>query len=209
MLYGTLEISIKCPKCDSPVPLNGPWQVAHCDSCQTDIDIPGDYWPDIFADMLEDIKTDLAEGEGRNSTIFGTFHTTLLYGELHTRCEGCKTEFEPKADLAERSIHICSECGRKIEVHPSPQWLKKAYPEAVLFLYASMQGKSDESDDTAVSGTAIAFTCPQCGGALMVDGKERLLPCQFCGVSVYLPDDLWLRLHPAKTKERWFIGFKG
>jgi DNA-directed RNA polymerase subunit RPC12/RpoP len=204
MLYGMLEIGIKCPKCDSPVPLNGPWQVAHCDSCQTDIDIPSDYWPDIFGDMLEDIKSDLAEGEGRNSTIFGTFHTTMLYGELHARCEGCKTKFEPKADLTEGYTHTCEECGRKIEVIPSPQWLKGA---TTLFVDASLQSKS-AVEETDIS-SPIAFTCPQCGGALMVDGKERLLPCQFCGVSVYLPDDLWLRLHPAKIKQRWFVGFKG
>jgi hypothetical protein len=207
MLYGMLEIGIKCPKCDGPVPLNGPWQVAHCDSCQNDIDIPADYWPDILADILEDIKTDLAEGEGRNSTIFGTFHTTLLYGELHARCESCKTEFEPNPDLTEAYTHYCGNCGLAIEVTPSPDWLKNAYPDAVLFTDATLQSKAGD-ETSAVSGP-VAFTCPQCGGALMVDGKERLLPCQFCGVNVYLPDDLWLRLHPAKTKDRWFVGFKG
>ncbi len=207
MLYGMLEIGIKCPKCDSPVPLNGPWQVAHCDSCQADIDIPDDYWSDIFADILEDIKTDLAEGEGRNSTIFGTFHTTLLYGELHARCEKCKTEFDPNADLAEAYTHYCGNCGRPIEVIPSPAWLKSVFPNAILFVDASVQSKAGD-EKTDISGP-VAFTCPQCGGALMVDGKDRLLPCQFCGVNVYLPDDLWLRLHPAKTKDRWFVGFKG
>jgi hypothetical protein len=37
----------------------------------------------------------------------------------------------------------------------------------------------------------------------------RLCPCSFCRADVYLPDDLWRRLHPAKVVQRWYITFRG
>jgi hypothetical protein len=203
--YSMIECGIKCPKCDGPVPLNGPWERAHCDRCQADIDIPHDYWTGIFDDIIEEIKTDLAEGEGRNSTIFGTFNTTLLYGHLKPRCEECKTDIEVDINLVKPYTHKCVECGNEIEVAPSGGWLKEGYPKARVFANAIME-TGTEGEAPAVSGP-VAFTCPQCGGALMIDGTERLMPCKFCGVNVYLPDDLWFRLHPAKVKRRWFAVF--
>jgi hypothetical protein len=56
----------------------------------------------------------------------------------------------------------------------------------------------------------VVMACPHCGGALRLSGEsERLVPCQFCKADVYLPDDLWRRLHPAKTVREWFVRFEG
>jgi hypothetical protein len=51
----------------------------------------------------------------------------------------------------------------------------------------------------------ILFTCPSCGGNLKIDGSERTITCSFCDSSIYLPDDLWHRMHPVKTVSRWYI----
>jgi hypothetical protein len=200
-----LECGIKCPKCDAPVPLNGPWEVAHCDKCQADIPIPHDYWIDMLGEIINDVKNDLAEGEGTQSTIFGTFNTTLLYGRLQPYCYDCKEDFTPDADATEPYVYTCKKCGKEIKVMPAPDWLKEGLKPMRMVVNAELQGKSD--DDKAALSEPIAFSCIKCGGALEVDGTERLVPCKFCGVKVYLPDDLWLRLHPAKSKERWFVGF--
>jgi len=205
VIYGMLELSIKCPKCDAPVPLNGPWEVAHCDHCQNDIDVPHDYWADMLKDIAQEVKTELGPGEGTNSTIFGTFHTVLLYGNLMPRCPECKTDFDLDEGRLEDYIYKCKKCGRETPVAPAPAWLTKAYPPTRLVVNAAPGGQAG-AEAPAVSGP-IAFSCIKCGGALEVDGTERLVPCPFCGVKVYLPDDLWLRLHPAKTKGRWFVGF--
>jgi DNA-directed RNA polymerase subunit RPC12/RpoP len=205
VLYGMLELSIRCPKCDGPIPLNGPWEVAHCDRCQADVDVPHDYWTDLLSDIAQALKTELQEGEGTNATIFGNFHTTMMYGRLKPYCLGCKEDFEPRADAAEEYVHKCPSCGHETLVAPAPAWLREEYPAARVVVNATPQGKV-EGESAAASGP-IAFSCIKCGGALEVDGSERLVPCPFCGVKVYLPDDLWLRLHPAKTKARWFVGF--
>jgi hypothetical protein len=48
------------------------------------------------------------------------------------------------------------------------------------------------------------MACPSCGGALKsAADTQRTTSCEFCGSSVYLPDDLWRRLHPAKKAQPW------
>ena len=206
MIYAMVECAISCPKCDGPVPLNGPWEAAHCDRCQTDTPVPHDFWKGVFDDILEEIRSgELKEGEGRNSTQFGMFRTTLLYGCLKARCEKCKTGIEVDENLAAPYVHACPGCGLKTDVAPSPPWLRQVVPPARVLVAAQMLSGGDVGKSAAIG--PVIFTCPQCGGALKVDGSDRLIPCTFCGASVYLPDDLWLRLHPAKTKARWFVGF--
>jgi hypothetical protein len=202
--YVLIECGVKCPKCDNPVPLNGPWESAHCDHCQADFDVPRDYWTDIFKDILGEIKEgELGEGEGRNSTIWGTFNTTLMYGNQIPYCLGCGTDF-PEASLKpDAGTLACAKCGETVETALPPAWLAEFRPR--LLVGASVSG-ADEPQPEGVPGP-VAFTCPKCGGALVVDGSDRLVPCQFCDVKVYLPDDLWLRLHPAKSKSRWFVVF--
>jgi DNA-directed RNA polymerase subunit RPC12/RpoP len=205
MYYAAFEWSINCPKCDSPVMLNGPLQTALCDKCQSDISIPTDYWKDLLPDIMEEVKNELKEGEGSNSNIFGTFKTTLLYGKLQPRCEKCKTPIPMKEKVTESSKYTCTECKSIIPLSPSPPWFKKILPAIQLLVNAELE-TGTKSEESTVSGP-IVFSCIKCGGALTVDGSDRLVPCQYCGVNVYLPDDLWFRLHPMKKKQRWYIGF--
>lgn len=55
------------------------------------------------------------------------------------------------------------------------------------------------------SSKPILFTCPSCAGNLEIDGTDRMISCKFCNSQIYLPDDLWFRLHPAKEVERWYM----
>jgi len=205
MQFAALELSIKCPKCDQPVPLAGPLERVNCPHCQRDIEIPRDYWKDILKDVRGDLG-ELAEGEGRNSTIFGTFNTTLLYGRQRPRCGKCKTNFELPKDLAAPAELVCHKCSEKSPCSPSPAWLQALYPGVLAFVGALVMDQS-AGKEIAVS-EPIIFLCPKCGGSLSIDGKERLVKCQFCTSQIYLPDDLWLMLHPAKVKERWYAVFK-
>jgi DNA-directed RNA polymerase subunit M/transcription elongation factor TFIIS len=204
MLFGMIECNIKCPSCDNPVPLNGPWEIAHCNHCQSDINIPHEYWIDLFNSIYEDIPS-YEEGEGTNSTIWGTFHSTLLYARLKPYCLECKTDMEMDWEIKGEQKYKCKSCGNTINVVSAPEWVVEEKPEVKVFVNTGLIAKSDE-EKSDIEGPVI-FTCPGCGGALSIDGSERIIVCEYCGANVYLPDDLWLRLHPAKKKRRWFIGY--
>ena len=53
----------------------------------------------------------------------------------------------------------------------------------------------------------VLFTCPSCAGNLEIDGSSRMIKCKYCSSEIYLPDDLWFRLHPVKEVERWYAVF--
>lgn len=54
--------------------------------------------------------------------------------------------------------------------------------------------------------TTIVIACLSCGAPLRVGSETpRNAACGYCGTMQYLPDPLWLLLHPAKKRVWWFI----
>lgn len=52
--------------------------------------------------------------------------------------------------------------------------------------------------------------CPKCSASLDITAdSQRTVACKYCETDIYLPDDLWLRLHPVKKAERWYIEYSG
>jgi len=203
MISSSIECSISCPKCDSSIILNGPLEKAHCNACQNDFDISKDFWQTIFSSILKDLATDLESGYGRNSTIFGEFNTRLRYFNTPPYCPKCKLKLSiPDEDMKGKKKIICASCNDEKNISSVPSWLKRELPAAKFFVNAMMT-EEDEPKTDLLEG--VALTCPRCGGSLIVDGKERIVPCDFCSLHVYLPDDLWLRLHPVLVKAEWFI----
>jgi WD40 repeat protein len=64
-------------------------------------------------------------------------------------------------------------------------------------------GKGNMKTPEAVK--PILFSCPSCAGNLEVDGSDRVIKCKYCNSEIYLPDDLWFRMHPVEVVERWYI----
>lgn len=203
MVWAVLEISIRCPHCDSPVHVDGPYTELLCGNCQSTIEFP----PEVWKDMLDDVSSEVPgfkQKEGTNSTIFGHFNMTLMYGRLDPYCRTCKRDFDMDTEYDGQDELLCPDCGTKTPVYPAPEWLRDSIHGSTLVVGAwPREGETEE--DAGLSGP-VAFTCPQCAGSLVIDGTDRLVKCRFCDTNVYLPDDLWLRLHPAKKKGRWFIG---
>lgn len=150
------------------------------------------------------------ETEGRNSTILNgasglTF--TLKYGRLSPRCEKCKTKFDQAALHAAvpSGRFACPQCGTPVAVRVAPAWLQELQPLATLIVGETLAVAHATSDSN--SGKPIAIHCIQCGAQMQIDGKERLFNCQYCRGQIYLPDDLWLRIHPTVTTDPWFVVF--
>ncbi len=205
MLACSIECSIACPRCDSSIILNGPVTTAHCNACQGNIKIPKEFWESIMNSILEDLLDDLTEGYGRNSTIFGEFNTRLRYYNMQPVCSKCKNKLDIPKTLPEIKSYIkCSHCNEKNRISEIPTWLKTLLPAGKLLVNAIMTKEEEPKSDIT---EGVALTCPRCGGSLIVDGKERIVPCTFCNLHVFLPDTVWLRLHPVLVKSAWFVVF--
>jgi hypothetical protein len=103
------------------------------------------------------------------------------------------------------SLFRC-DCGVNVSVRQMP---RDVVPHVDSF-FTHLIGE-DEAQLGMVPGAApaaaepVIFPCPHCGGSLPVDGTVRVVKCNFCGTSAYLPDDLWRRVPPVKTTQRWYV----
>lgn len=72
-------------------------------------------------------------------------------------------------------------------------------------LFPGVVALAGEERDVPTVPESVAFTCPQCAGALTIDGRSREVTCSFCAATSLLGDDVWRRLHPVHAQKRWFL----
>ena len=198
-----VEFSIRCPRCDRSLPLDGPLEKALCGSCQSCIEIPGDYWTETLANSCRKMQ-ETDEGIGSGSILIGAFHGNLTLARFDPYCDNCKTDFEDPWNLEHGTTYICRTCGIGYPVQAPPPWLVSEVPRIRTLINAIL----NELPETGTGSKGIQpepISCPSCAGHLKVDGSTRFVSCRYCGSQVYLPDELWLRFHGGKRKRRWFV----
>jgi len=205
------EIRTSCPKCGQPVPVNGPFRFLFCSGCFETFSIPDDIIIGFLADFEEE-SDGLATGEGSGGTLMSGSGTYKYgYWKLNPRCSECKKPLELPDDLSD--IEISCRCGRKYYAYPPPDWLAEPVPSAIRFISSEREigeGESAESALPTESHKPIVMSCPQCGGTLSIStASERIMTCRYCESEVYIPDAVWIRLHPVRTTEEWFAVFDG
>jgi DNA-directed RNA polymerase subunit M/transcription elongation factor TFIIS len=205
-----LEIKTECKHCGGSLIINALVNEVLCPACHKANEFPYGYWKEsIISSALNEHK-ELKEGEGQNSTLIsGEYTFNIMYGILKPRCGKCKTSLNPDkfGDYAKSGKTNCEKCGNEISVRTVPENLKGSFPN-INFLIgedSDMFSKGDGNIKTPNAVKPILFTCPACAGNLKVDGSDRVITCNFCNSDIYLPDDLWFRLHPVKVVERWYL----
>jgi hypothetical protein len=209
MLGLAIEIRAQCGSCGQPLPLNAFAERVTCAGCHRENAFDGERWKGLLEDALEELPG-LAEDEGKNQTIM-TAGTTfaIMYGRQQPRCSSCKTQVPVEAtELAPRGWIMCVGCGKRMSIRLAPP---AAAALGMKFLVAedtAQVGGSAPGTPTvsapAKAANPVAFYCPNCKGALSVDGSKRMVTCQYCSTDVYLPDELWQRLHPVAQAARWY-----
>ena len=196
-----IEMSISCPRCDSPVMVNGPFTRFTCPGCGESIEFTPAIWADLFEDTRDEL-VDMDEGEGSNSTIWGTFNTSITYGRLIPYCKECKKDYDLTDDYSEEEMITCPDCGATRPTQEPPHWFNEVFEGARLLI-----GASPASTKETPLERDLYMTCPSCGASILVSGTTRNEKCMHCDSSVLLPDELWQHLHPSPVKIRWFVGF--
>ena len=198
-----IELSMACPRCDRAVPVDGPVSTAHCMYCQNDLTIERDYWITHIREACSEMQnTPLGQGSG--SMFLGTNNGNLTLGRLNPYCDNCKTDFLDPWDLSPETVYECNCCRSRWPVSSPPEWISRALPRVKLLINALLEG--DGAGELHLSAASpVSLSCPSCSGNLSFDGSRRLVRCVYCDTQVYLPDDIWMRLHGARRKRRWFV----
>jgi LSD1 subclass zinc finger protein len=207
-----IEVKTECKSCGNPLPMNALVERIQCASCQTVADFPYQFWRKSILDSAFGDTSDLKEGEGQpqtNMTGQYTFH--LMYGKQHPRCAKCKTPLDETKyeEYSAAGFAVCSKCSNKVSVRTLPDPAKNIFVgvKYIMGEDADMFSVGKATMQTPNAIKPILFTCPSCAGNLEIDGKDRVVTCKYCNSEIYLPDDLWMRMHPVKTVGRWYLVF--
>ncbi len=179
-----------------------------CSSCNKTNTFSAETWEGLLDDAVKEAPK-FKIGEGQPSTVFrGEYNYNLVYGRQEPRCGKCKEGIDVskiEEYSAQHSV-TCAKCSNNIFVRKPSQLVTKCFV-GVKYLVGEDddQLSVNKSGNAPASSKPILFTCPSCAGNLKIDGSNRMVDCQFCDSQIYLPDDLWFRLHPPKTVERWYM----
>ena len=201
--FVTLTMCVQCDHCAQPVPVNGPVRQVHCANCEGDT-------------PLHRLHEELVLASDGYQQL-GSPYTHQTYAQAEPQCARCGAAVPVDAWLDREGAVAtipCPSCGAALPTYPAPAWLKKRLPNSrqvfggdpeVARAEAGLELRVDEEGQAP-----FAMACPQCNGGLTITQETpRTMTCAFCGVSVFLPDALWLRLHPARRMRRWTLSFVG
>lgn len=179
-----------------------------CPNCNKTNTFDSETWGGILEDAVKEAPR-FQIGEGQPSTIMrGGYTYSLMYGRQEPRCGKCKEgiDIAKLEEYSTRGNIECTKCANPIFIRKPSELVANNF-STVKYLI----GEDDDLLSVNKAGTVpaaakpVVFTCPSCAGGLRVDGTSRMIDCQFCDSQVYLPDDLWFRLHPPKIVERWYM----
>ena len=195
------EISTSCPKCKGALPLNGISESVLCDACRTPFPTPQATWESLLGDAIgEALASEI--GSGRNATIFSSANFSMTYGRQDPRCNpACKEPFSEQAiaEGARTGCIACTKCGKRTLVRSAPAWMRGLHPKLALLV-----GETTGAQTVSESPGQVRFHCYHCGGSLPLDGSTRSVRCAYCGNPVMVPDDIWVRMNPVRTVDRWY-----
>ena len=193
----SLQIRTSCSECGNPLPLNAMVARVACPACSAVNELGDGFWQNVLGDS--DLSTCTMITEGRT--------LQLDVGGSGPACAKCGEEIDDGAALAaaDAGFIACGKCGTRALVRVPPE---SFVVSGMRLLVGEDEGQvpaAGPAAETPRGMEPVAFSCPQCGGVLQVDGAARIVKCGYCAASVYLPDDLWHAFHPVPRARRWYI----
>ena len=207
-MLGALEVrlSLSCDACDGSLPINGPVPLVKCGRCMEITRIEGDRfgWRKLLlTSFVHAVRV------GTAAELLADDRAVRLATRARwPDCSGCGKPHDVrrvKLALMKHAPIACA-CGVELVLQPVPAHFAAVFPFARHCVDAEV---FDETPGPPApnKSAAVMIACMACAGALPVDGAHRLVACSYCKTSNYLPDDLWLSLHPAVKREAWTILF--
>ncbi|HYR11362.1 MAG TPA: HEAT repeat domain-containing protein [Longimicrobium sp.] len=193
-----VQIRTSCRKCGSPLPLNAMVPRLSCAACGGQNELDDAFWTSVLGE--DDLSTSTVITDSREIAL-------EVSRPKEPACAACGAGIPVDNALAaaEAGSIACPACAARTLLRVPPRhWVLSGFRllvgEDELQLPAG--GATVEA---ARASSPISFNCPTCGGVLQVDGTSRVVKCQYCSGSAYLPDDLWHVFHPVPVTRPWYL----
>jgi hypothetical protein len=189
-VYYSLKIEITCPYCSQPVFVNGPMKGTRCLSCLSSISLTSQFWREV-----RDCDFGVVRYLHNNQVIEKS--------GSHPKCLQCSETLDTDdIESGSRGSVTCASCGLGNSSFPVPEWFSLSRYADHLFC-AEEEGQQQEQRDDI---KPVSISCIKCGAPLEITVETpRNATCGYCNTVQYLPDPLWLSLHPVKKKHPWYI----
>jgi hypothetical protein len=195
------RVSITCPECAQQNPVNHLRARMLCPRCQASTELAQHeltWWTDsAVGEFATRIVLKRPEGElGHMNT--SKYRVEFVRGPAN--CPGCRRSLraEELAAAAAAGTFQCGACAHTCGCRAAEPSLVQRFGYARWLL-----GEAPDSTGAPQGSHPVVMACMSCGAGLDVNGTSRTIECTYCKASNYLPDGLWLRLHPVPRLE-WF-----
>jgi hypothetical protein len=201
-----LELTARCPACGRGVPVNALVVNTPCPGCSQQRTITRDRWKTLLENT---IAPDAPLGKVQSISTLGD-EMKLGAGREDPKCHGCGTAFPDEiAELAARGFAMCGGCGKRTSVRPTPPDFAPHVRGASIVIGEDLaQLAGGATQEAPRASEPVMLNCKNCRAPLSFDGTQRSVRCQYCSVDMYLPDDVWLRLHPVATAQRFYLSWQ-
>lgn len=207
-----VELKLECRYCGNPIPLNALTSQILCPHCLTSIPISKASWSEILGEICRRVF----EQNDNRLTVTGNVIPFYVEGNVCARLYGKEEPMTRKRKpipvkhaLEHLQDNYFQQGDEKIFIRTVPDQYKKflRHPTHLIGEDENQIFQNKKADINLSSNDLIVFTCPACGGALKIDGKNRILECNYCKANIYLPDALWFRFHPPSLTRRWYLWY--
>lgn len=194
----------RCSECGNDYPVNGLVRSVRCTRCGSRQPLSNAFWR---GSVLDDVRNALPPGEWGGGVALGG--PTLEFWGIPPMCRKCYTLIPEdsltdawhRSESGEIAAIECVACQEPHAARRPPDWAVEIF-EKLTFVFGEVTGEGGVE-----APRPVVFKCPSCLAPLQIDGKKRVVRCRYCEADVYLPDDLWLHLHPASMRARWWMIF--
>lgn len=202
----TFKIQIVCPGCNNYVAVSGVTDLDTCQNCGKQVNVSTVINDKMFG-FLDRTKYMNGYLSGSIEQIGGTAAYKLVYSSQQPYCEECFTVIDEDSAMSainSGKAFSCPDCSHKMPVRAADAMLKKFHPNAVGVLNDSF-GK-DYAEKNTDKESLLVFKCMTCGAGLeLSDDTDRKIKCKYCDNENYLPDSIWMKLHPYKEVQPLFV----
>lgn len=204
IVTASIHVRSECPECGSPLLVPGLRSELECKACQSRVPVGREFWSGLFFRLhtafpsRSQVSLSLAGAMSSELPIYARFAAE------HPFCVHCRGPL--RIDL--RPIGTtgptpCSGCAWTTPSYPAPDWLRSEFADLQQFFEPAPPPPPGPA-----SSRPVGFTCPECGGKLkLTEGTRRLVDCQYCEHTLFLPPELWHAMHPVQKRTPWWVAF--
>lgn len=206
------KLQVNCPGCNTLHPVSSINYSENCYKCGKYIGLSELFNDQLFGGIVDKerylnsyLAGSVEQIGGSGVGKAGAYKLTYSSGYVH--CEECldpiDNEVIQKA-LDEKSPVVCSSCEHSMPLRPATPDMKAFHPKAIAVVNDS-QGY-DKSGKNADKEQMLVFSCMTCGAGLdLNENTQRDIKCGYCNNDNYLPDSIWVKLHPDLDVQPFFL----